>query len=66
MPWILTPSGAEIVNASTVVENTSPKNVRSQSCSAASASFSAVVIRKTAPKGAKAAVRLAAPRQKKV
>ena len=56
---------AAIVNASTAAENTSPKNARSQSCSAANASSSAVVIRRTAPKGAKAAVRPTAPRQKR-
>ena len=59
------PPGVAITNASTVVENTSPKNVRSQSCSVANASSSVVVTRKTVPEGAKAAIRLAAPRQKK-
>ena len=60
------PPGAAIVNASTAAENTSPKNARSQSCSAVNASSSAAVIRRTAPKGAKVAVRLAAPKEKKV
>ena len=58
--------GAATTNASTAVEITLPKNARSQSCSAANASSSEAVIRKTAPEGAKAAVRPAAPRQKKV
>ena len=65
MPWTLMLPRAAITNASTVAENTSPKNVRSQSCSAVSASSLVAVIRRTASKGAKAAVRLAAPRQKK-
>ena len=59
------PPGVAIVNASTAVENTSPKNARSQSCSAANVNSSVVVIRRTAPIGAKVAVRLAAPRWKK-
>ena len=59
------PPGVAITNASTVVENTSPKNVRSQSCSVVNASSSVVVTRKTVPEGAKVAIRLAAPRQKK-
>ena len=66
MPWTSMPPGVAIVNASTVVENTLPKNARNQSCSAANASSSVAVIRRTAPEGAKAAVRLTAPRQKKV
>ena len=66
MPWKLMPPGAAITNASTVAENTSPKNARSQSCSAASASSLEVVIRRTAPEEAKAAVRLTVPKQKKV
>ena len=54
------------INASTAAENTSPKNARSPSCSAANASSLAAVIRRTALKGAKVAIRLTAPRQKKV
>ena len=60
------PPGAAIVNASTAAENTSPKNARSQSCSGANASFSAAVIRRTAPVRVKVAIRLAVPRQKRV
>ena len=60
------PPGAAITSASTAAENTSPKNVRSQSCSMANASSSEAVTKRTAPEGAKAANRLAAPRQKKV
>ena len=56
---------AAIANASTVVENTLPKNARSPSCSAVNASSLAAAIRRTAPEGAKAAIRLAVPRQKK-
>ena len=52
-------------NASTVVENTSPKNVRSQSYSAVNVNSLAAVIRRTAPVEERAAIRLAAPRQKK-
>ena len=66
MSWTLMPPGAAIVNASTAAENTSPKNARSQSCSAVNASSSVAVIRRTAPKGAKVAIRLAAPKEKKV
>ena len=58
--------GVAIINASTAAENTLPKNVRSQSYSAANANSSAVVIRRTAPVGPKAAIRPAAPRQKRV
>ena len=58
-------SRAATTNASTVAEITSPKNARSQSCSAANASSLEAVIRKTAPDGAKVAIRPAAPRQKK-
>ena len=65
MPWTLTLPGVAIVNASTAVENTLPKNARSQSCSVANANFLAAVIRRTAPIGAKVANRPAAPRQKK-
>ena len=54
------------IKASTAVENTLPKNARSQSCSAANVNSSVAVIKRTAPIRAKAAVRLAAPRQKNV
>ena len=62
----MTLPGAAIANASTVAENTSPKSVRSQSCSAVNVNSLVAVIRRTAPIGVKAAVRLAVPRQKKV
>ena len=58
--------GVAITNASTVVESTSPKNARSQSCNVANASSLEAVIRRTAPEGAKAAIRLAVPKQRKV
>ena len=51
--------------AALAVENTSPKNVRSQSCSAVNVNSLAAVIRRTAPIGERAAIRLAGPRQKK-
>ena len=54
-----------ITNALTAVESTSPKNAKSQSCSAVNANSSAAVTRRTAPIEARVAVRLAAPRQKK-
>ena len=57
---------AAIVNASTAAENTLPKNVRSQSCSAANANSLVAVIRRTALVGAKAADRPTVPKQKKV
>ena len=53
-------------SVSTAAESTLPKNAKNQSCSTASASSSAAVIRRTAPVRARAAVRLVAPRQKKV
>ena len=59
------PPRAATINASTAVENTLPKNARSQNCSAANVNSSVAVVRRTVPVGAKAAVRLTAPRQKK-
>ena len=66
MPWILMPPRAATTSVSTAAESTLPKNAKNQSCSTASASSSAAVIRRTAPVRARAAVRLVAPRQKKV
>ena len=48
-----------------IVTNTLPRNARSQSCSVANANSLMAVIRKTAPIGAKVAVRPAVPKQKK-
>ena len=66
MPWILMPPRAATTNASTAVEIASPRNVRSQSCSAVNVNSLAAVIRRTAPIRARAATRPAVPRQKKV
>ena len=60
------PPRVAITNASTAAENTSPKNARSQSCSAVNASSLVAVIGRTAPDGAKVAIRPTVPRQKKV
>ena len=65
MPWILMSPRAAITSVSTAVESTSPKNAKSQSCSAASTNSLAAVIRRTAPIGARAAHRPTVPRQKK-
>ena len=57
---------AATTSASIVGKNTLQKNTRNQSCSAANANSLAAIIRRTAPIRARAAVKLAAPRQKKV
>ena len=65
MPWTLVPLRVAITNASTAAESTLPKNTRSQSCSAANVNSLAAVKRRTAPIGAKAAIRHTVPKQKK-
>ena len=59
------PPRVAITNASTAAESTLPKNTRSQSCSAANVNSLAAVKRRTAPIGAKVAIRHTVPKQKK-